>query len=72
MFRLFENFNVGKDNDKRWRMEVIMSPGSNKDPKMADDKHMVPVAPWIIVNRNLNMKQMKEFFEYIEKRNEFE
>ena len=49
-----------------------MSPGSNKDPKMADDKHMVPVAPWIIVNRNLNMKQMKEFFEYIEKRNEFE
>ena len=72
VFRLFENFNVDKDNDKRWRMEVIMSPGSNKDPKMADDKHMVPVAPWIIVNRNLNMKQMREFFDYIDKRNEFE
>lgn len=66
VFRLFENFNYEMNDEKRFRMELIVSPGSNKDPTNANEKHLLPVAPWIILNRNLNMKQMKEFFDYVD------
>lgn len=65
VFRLFENLSVSEDNDKRYHMEIIMSPGSNKDPKEADKKHMVSVSPWIIVNDNLSFKEVKKFFDFV-------
>ncbi|MCQ2816069.1 MAG: histidine-type phosphatase, partial [archaeon] len=62
VFRLFENFNVDEKEDKRFRLEIIMSPGSNKNPTGANKNHMINVAPWIVLNNNLTLEQMKEFF----------
>ena len=39
-----------------------MSPGSNRDPSGANERHMINVAPWIVLNNNLTLQQMKEFF----------
>jgi hypothetical protein len=39
-----------------------MSPGSNKLPTEADKNHLIHVSPWIILNENLTLKEMQEFF----------
>ena len=39
-----------------------MSPGSNKPPTEADKNHLIHVSPWIILNENLTLKEMQEFF----------
>ncbi len=62
IFRLYENFNVSLEDKKRFRLEIFMSPGTNKDPKTADQKHLINLSSWIILNNNLNFTQMKEFF----------
>lgn len=70
VFRLYENFNVPIENPKRFRLEIIMSPGSTKDPKEADQNHMINVSPWIILNNNLTLQQLKEFFcKFVDKEN---
>ena len=61
IFRLFEDLNVDLQNPKRFRLEIIMSPGSNRNPREANEEHLINVAPWIILNKNLNLKQMKKF-----------
>ena len=61
IFRLFEDLNVDLNNPKRFRLEIIMSPGSNKNPKEANDEHLINVAPWIFLNKKLSLKQMKKF-----------
>ena len=61
IFRLFEDLNVDLLNPKRFRLEIIMSPGSNKNPKEANDEHLMNVAPWIFLNKNLNVEKMKQF-----------
>ena len=61
IFRLFENLSVELQNPKRFRLEIIMSPGSNKNPKEANDEHLINVAPWIFLNKKLSLKQMKKF-----------
>ncbi len=61
IFRLFENLNVDLRNPKRFRLEIIMSPGSNRDPREANEEHLINVSPWILLNKNLNLAQMKEF-----------
>ena len=61
IFRLFENLNVDLDNPKRFRLEIYMSPGSNKDPRKANDDHLIQVSKCIVLNENLNQTQMKEF-----------
>ena len=61
IFRLFEDLNVDLQNPKRFRLEIIMSPGSNKNPKEANDEHLMNVAPWIFLNKNLNVEKMKQF-----------
>ena len=62
IFRLFENLNVDLQNPKRFRLEIIMSPGSNGDPKEANKDHLINVSPWILLNKNLNLQKLKEFF----------
>ena len=62
IFRLFENFNVDLQNPKRFRLEIIMSPGSNNNPKEANNEHLISVSPWILLNKNLNLEKLKEFF----------
>ena len=61
IFRLFEDLNVDLQNPKRFRLEIIISPGSNKNPREANDKHLISISPWIFLNKNLNLEQMKQF-----------
>ena len=61
IFRLFENLNVDLDNPNRFRLEIIMSPGSSSDPRKANKNHLINVSNWIILNEKLNQTQMKEF-----------
>ena len=62
IFRLFENLNLDVNHPKRFRLELIMSPGSSKDPRSADDDHLINVSPWIILNNHLTLNQVKEYF----------
>lgn len=62
MFRLYENLNANEHDPERFRLEIIMSPGSNKSPYESDNNHMIGVSPWIILNKNLTLNQMIEFF----------
>jgi hypothetical protein len=43
-----------------------MSPGTNKAPIDSNDydekNHLLAVSPWIILNKNLTLKEMEEFF----------
>ncbi len=61
-FRLFENLNLDVNNPKRFRLELIMSPGSSKDPRKADNDHFINVSPWIILNNHLTLSEIKEYF----------
>ena len=61
IFRLFENMNFDLQNPNRYRLEIIMSPGSNRDPREANEEHLINVSPWILLNKYLNLTQMKEF-----------
>ena len=61
IFRLFEDLKVDLQNPKRFRLEIIMSPGSNYDPREANDEHLINIAPWIFLNKKLSLKQMKKF-----------
>ena len=61
IFRLFEDLNVDLQNPKRFRLEIIMSPGSNKNPREANEEHLINVSPWIFLNKKLSLKQMKKF-----------
>ena len=62
IFRLYENFNVKLDDNKRFRLEIFLSPGSSKDPREANENHLINVSSWIVLNNNLTFQQMKEFF----------
>ena len=61
-FRLFENLNLDVNDPKRFRLELIMSPGSSKDPRKADNDHFINVSPWIILNNHLTLSEIKEYF----------
>ena len=65
VFRLFENFNVQKNDEKRYRIEIVISPGANKDPKLSDKEHMLSVNPWIIVNDHLTLNELKKYFDSV-------
>ena len=70
IFRLFENFNVDISDNKRFRLEIIISPGSTKDPREADKDHLINISPWIMLNSHLTLQQMKEFFlKYVKEEN---
>jgi len=42
-----------------------LSPGTDKSPLEVGDDHLIPVSPWIVLNNNLTLNQMKEFFSNI-------
>ena len=65
IFRLFENLNVDLDNPNRFRLEIMMSPGSSDDPRSANKNHLIDVSKRIILNEKLNQTQMKEFLNVI-------
>ena len=39
-----------------------MTPGTNNNPCEADKNHLIKVSPWIVLNKNLTLKEMEEFF----------
>ena len=63
MFRLYENLHAKQNDPERFRLEVIMSPGANKPPFEADENHMITISPWIVLNKNLTLQQMIDFFD---------
>ena len=65
VFRLFENFKVNDNDEKRYRIEIIISPGANKDPKLSDNEHMLSVNPWIVLNDHLTINDMKKYFNFV-------
>ena len=60
VFRLFENFNVKEDDEKRYRIEIIISSGADKDPKLSDNEHMLSINPWVIVNDHLTITDINK------------
>ena len=65
VFRLFENFNVKEDDEKRYRIEIIISSGADKDPKLSDNEHMLSINPWIIVNDHLTITDINKYFNFV-------
>ena len=39
-----------------------MTPGTNNNPCEADKNHLIKVSPWIILNKNLTLNEMEQFF----------
>ena len=65
VFRLFENYNVDKKSEERFRIEIIVSAGQDKNLNMVDNNHMVSMNPWIILNDHLSLSEFKKFFKFI-------
>ena len=65
VFRLFENYNVDKESNERYRIEIIVSSGADKDISKADSKHMISMNPWIILNDHLSLSDLKKYFNFI-------
>ena len=62
IFRLFEDLNTDLQDPRRFRLEIIMSSGSNNDPRRANEEHLININPWFFLNKKLNLEQMKTFF----------
>ena len=65
VFRLFENYNVDKKSKERFRIEIIVSAGADKDLTKVDSRHMITLNPWIILNDHLSLNDFKKFFNFI-------
>ena len=65
VFRLFENYNVNKKSNERFRIEIIVSAGTDKDLTKVDNKHMISMNPWIILNDHLSLNDLQKYFNYI-------
>ena len=65
VFRLFENFNVDKKSNERFRIEIIVSAGADKDLTKVASAHMVSMNPWIILNDHLTLADFKKYFNFI-------
>jgi hypothetical protein len=48
-----------------------MSAGANRSPVEADKKHLIPVSPWIVLNKNLTLKEMQEFFSRLKQQENY-
>lgn len=47
-----------------------MTPGTNKSPIETDKNHLLPVSPWIVLNKNLTLKEMQEFFSRLKQKHD--
>ena len=65
VFRLFENYNVDKKSKERYRIEIIVSPGANKDLSKCDNTHLINLDPWIILNDHLTLEDIQKYFNFI-------
>ena len=53
-----------EDDEKRYRIEIIISSGANKDPKLSDNEHMLSVNPWVVVNDHLTITDINKYFNF--------
>ena len=71
IFRLFENFNVSLDDKKRYRLEIMISPGSNKNPiEEKNEQHLIDVSDWIVLNENLSLKELQIFLKQFDEKSD--
>ena len=65
VFRVFENFKKDENSDERFRVELVVSPGANKNPRTSDENHQVGIEPWIALNKHLSIKSLNNYFNFI-------
>ena len=65
VFRVFENFKKDPESDERFRVELVVSPGANKNPKTSDENHQLGIEPWIALNKHLSIKSLNNYFNFI-------
>ena len=66
VFRLFENYKVDKKSKERYRIEIVVSPGANKNiTEYSDDKHLIPLEKWLILNNRLSLTDIQKYFNFI-------
>ena len=65
IFLLFENPNMKEKDEKKYRIEIIISSGADKDAKLANYEHMLSVNPWIVLNDHLNINDIMKYFDFV-------
>ena len=66
VFRLFENYKVDKKSKERYRIEIVVSPGANKNiTDYNDNKHLIPLEKWLILNNRLSLSDIQKYFNFI-------
>ena len=65
VFRLFENYKVDKKSKKRYRIEIVVSPGADKNITKYDDKHLIPLDTWLKLNDHLTLPDIQKYFNFI-------
>lgn len=67
VFRLFENLTSDAKDPNRFRLELHVSPGNAAKIQEQYKKHCAPISPLILVNKNLSLNQLEEFFKMVNK-----
>jgi len=61
VFRLFENLEIEASDPRRFRVELLISPGSStKSSEIDISTHSAPVKPLMLVNRSLCLQEVEE------------
>ena len=67
VFRLFENLTSDAKDPKRFRLELHVSSGNVAKIHEQYKRHNAPISPLILVNKNLSLIQLEEFFKIVNK-----
>ena len=65
IFLLFENLNTKENDNKKYRIEIIISSGADKDPKSSNYEHMLSVNRWIVLNDHLTLDDITKYFNFV-------
>jgi len=63
--RLYENLNAAPEDPNRFRLEILVSRGCDMEKAREEDikKHIVPIAPHIMLNSQLTLREIENFFD---------
>ena len=67
VFRLFENLTLDAKDPKRFRLELHVSSGNSAKIPEQYKRHNAPISPLVLVNKNLSLLQLEEFFKVVNK-----
>ena len=66
IFRLFENYNVDEKAEGRFRIEIRVCSGAQKNLELDENvEHMCKVNDWFVLNDHLNIYDMKKYFDFV-------